>query len=50
MIEGSSMAHIRAASDRMRVSLGPLIDGEPIDVAIYQLEHASSNHSWNGHD
>jgi len=50
MIEGSSMAHIRAASDRMRVSLGTLIDGEPIDVAIYQLEHASSNYSCRGHD
>ena len=50
MIEGSSIAHIRAAGDRMRGGLGPLLDGEPIDLAIYQLEHASSNYSCRLHD
>jgi hypothetical protein len=43
MIEGNSLAHIEAARDRMREGLSSLLDGEPIDLAIYQLEHASSN-------
>ena len=50
MVEGSSIAHIRAAGDCMRDNLAPLLDGEPIGMALYQLEHASSNHSWNSHD
>jgi hypothetical protein len=50
MIEGNSIAHLRTASDRMRGSLAPLLDREAIDLAIYQLEHASANHSWNGHN
>jgi hypothetical protein len=50
MIEGNSIPQIRAASDRMRSNVGPLLEGEPIDPAIYQLEHASSNYSCRGHD
>jgi len=50
MMEGNSFAHIKTASDGMRENLSSLLDGEPIDLAIYQLEHASSNHSQNGHD
>jgi hypothetical protein len=50
MIEGNSSVQIKAASDRMCENLPSLLDGESIDLAIYQLEHASSNHSWNGHD
>jgi hypothetical protein len=45
MIEGNSLAHTKMARDRMRENASPLLDGEPIDLAIYQLEHASSNHT-----
>jgi hypothetical protein len=48
MIEGNSFAHIKTASDQLRENVSPVLDREPIDLAIYQLEHASSNHS-NGH-
>jgi hypothetical protein len=48
MIEGSSLAAVRAAGDRLESQLVPLMGGEPIDRAIYQLEHAYSNHSANG--
>ena len=49
MIEGNSLAHIKTARDRLRENVSPLPGGEPIDLAIYQLEHAASTHSWNGH-
>jgi hypothetical protein len=45
MIEGNSFAHIKTASDQLRENVSPLLDKEPIDLAIYQLEYASSNHS-----
>jgi hypothetical protein len=48
MIEGSSVASVRAADDRLESQLAPLLDGNPIDRAMYQLEHAYSNHSSNG--
>lgn len=48
MIEGSSPAAVRAAGDQLESQLVPLLGGEPIDRAIYQLEHAYSNHSSNG--
>jgi hypothetical protein len=32
----------------MLEKMGVFMDGEPVDKAIYQLEHASSNHSSGG--
>ena len=48
MIEGSPLASIRAAGERLESQLAPLLDGAPIDRGIYQLEHAYSNHNSNG--
>jgi hypothetical protein len=48
MIEGSSLPCVRTAADQMLEKMGVFLDGEPVDKAIYQLEHASSNHSSGG--
>ena len=49
MIEGNSLAHIKTARDQLRDNVSPLLDGKPIDLTIYPLEHAASTHSSNGH-
>ena len=41
MIEGSSPGYVAAAGDWLAGQLAPLLDGEPIDTAVYQLEHAA---------
>lgn len=48
MIEGSSLHSVRAAAAQMSEEMVLLLEGEPVDKAIYQLEHAFSNHSSGG--
>ena len=50
MVEGNSIVHLKNPSGRIRGSLAPLLDANSMDLALYQLEHASSNHSSNGHN
>ena len=48
MIEGSCLQEVRAAGASLQTELAPLLQGEPIDTAIYQLEHAHANYGSTG--
>ena len=49
MVEGSSLAHVQAAVQALKVSLAGLLPGEPVDAAVYQLQHSFSGNGANGH-
>ena len=48
MIEGSSSGEVRGAAKTLTAELADLLEGQPVDVAVYQLEHAGANHLVNG--
>jgi hypothetical protein len=43
MIEGTSCAYVRTAGEILAAELAPALEGQSIDTAVYQLEHAYAN-------
>ena len=41
MIEGTSCVYVRAAGETLAAELASMLEGESIETAVYQLEHAS---------